>query len=71
MSLQFATIISAIAGRALGILICAVGFVMMFAMVIAIARSDPFWSIIVATAIPGTAIQLGYLAGIFIRAAVE
>jgi hypothetical protein len=66
----------AIAGIALGlrykvaILIRAVGFVMMFAMVVAIARGDPFWSIILAIAIPGTAIQLGYLAGISVRAAV-
>jgi hypothetical protein len=47
------------------------GFVMMFTMVAAIARGDPFWSIILAIAIPGTTIQLGYLAGIFVLAAVE
>jgi hypothetical protein len=73
MSLRLAIIISALAGIALGlrykvaILIPVVGFIMMFAMVIAIARGDP---IILAVAMPGTTIQLGYLAGISVRAAV-
>jgi hypothetical protein len=68
--------ISALAGIVLGlrykvaILVPAVGFVMMFVMVVAIARGDPFWSIILAIAIPGTVVQLGYLAGISVRGAV-
>src|SRR5262249_29213316 len=51
------------------ILIRAVALVMMFALVVGIARGDPFWSIILAIAVPATAIQFGYLAGIQIRAA--
>ena len=50
---------------------------MMFAMVVAIGRGDPswsialaIWSITLAIAIPGTAIQLGCLAGISVRAAL-
>jgi len=69
-------IISALAGIALGlrykvmILIRAVALVMTFAMMIGIARGDHFWSIISTLAILGSAIQLGYLAGISVRAAV-
>jgi hypothetical protein len=44
---------------------------MMFATIVGIGRGDHLWSIIFAVAIPGTAIQLGYLAGISVRAAVE
>jgi hypothetical protein len=73
MSSQLAIIISALAGIAFGlrykvaILIPAVGFIMVFAVVVAIARGDP---IILAIAMPGTTIQLGYLAGISVRVAV-
>ena len=72
MSLELA-IISVLVGIALGlivVLVRAVALVMMFAMIVAIARGDHFWSIILAIAIPATAVQLGYLAGIQIRAAV-
>src|SRR5215472_14057621 len=73
MSLELA-IISALAGIALGlrykvmILLCAVASVMTFAMVVGIARGDHLWSIISAVATLETAVQLGYLAGISIRA---
>ena len=69
-------IISVLVGIALGlryrvvILIPAIALVMTFAMIIEIARGDNFWSIILGMAISGAAIQLGYLAGILIRAAV-
>ncbi len=72
MSLELA-IISVLVGIALGlivVLVRAVALVMMFAMIVGIARGDHFWSIILAIAIPATAVQLGYLAGIQIRAAV-
>jgi hypothetical protein len=73
MSLQLA-IVSTLAGFALGlrykvvILIRAIALLMMFATIVGIGRGDHFWSIILAMAIPGTAIQLGYLAGIQLRA---
>ena len=75
MTSKLATI-GVVAGIALGlrykvvILIRAVVLVMLFAMIVGIARGDRFLSLIVAMAIPGAAIQLGYLAGIAIRAAV-
>src|SRR5215468_6467530 len=75
MSFELA-IISSLAGIALGlrykvvILIRAVALVMMFAAVVGIVRGEPYWSIILAMAITGTAIQLGYLFGILVRAAV-
>ena len=75
MSLELA-IISALAGIMLGlryrvmILIRAVALVMMFAMMVGIARGDDFWSIMSAIAIPVTTIQFGYLAGISLRATV-
>jgi hypothetical protein len=67
-------IISTLAGFALGlrykvvILIRTIAFLMMFATIVGIGSGDHFWSIILAMAIPGTAIQLGYLAGIQLRA---
>jgi len=70
-------IISALAGIALGlrykvmVLIPAMIFAMMFAITVGIARADHFWSMILAMVIVGTAVQLGYLAGIAIRAAFE
>jgi hypothetical protein len=75
MSFELA-IISASVGIALGlrykivILIRAVVLVIMFATVVGIAHGHPYWSIILALAISGTAIQLGYLAGIVLRAAI-
>jgi len=69
-------IVSVLAGIALGlrymvlILVPAVIVATIFAMTVAIARGDHFWSIFLAMAIPGTAVQLGYLAGIAIRAAM-
>jgi hypothetical protein len=69
-------VISFLAGIALGlrykvvILVPAVILVVIFAMIVGIARGDHFWSIILAMVIVGTAVQLGYLVGIAIRAAV-
>jgi general stress protein CsbA len=66
-----------LAGIALGlrykvvILIGAVVLVMLFAIIVGIARADRFLSVILAMAIPGAAIQLGYLAGAQIRATVD
>ena len=69
-------VIGVLAGIALGlrykvvILVSAVVLVLIFAMIVGIARGDHFWSIILAMVIVGTAVQLGYLVGISIRAAV-
>jgi hypothetical protein len=75
MALELA-IVGVLAGAALGlrykvlILAPAVTLATTLAMIVAIARGEHFWSIILAMAISGTALQLGYLAGIAIRAAV-
>ena len=75
MTLELA-IVSVLAGIMLGlrykvlILVPAVFVATIFAMTVAIARGDHFWSITLAMAIPGTAVQLGYLAGLVIRAAM-
>ncbi len=75
MTLELA-LSASLAGIALGlrykvvILIPAVVLVMLFAMMVGIARGDRFLSLILAMAIPGAAIQLGYLAGAQIRATV-
>jgi hypothetical protein len=75
MTLELA-IISALAGIALGlrykvfVLVPAVSLTIMFAVIGGIAHGDRLWSILFATAILGTAVQFGYLAGIMIRAAV-
>ena len=52
------------------ILVPAVALAMVFAIIVGIARADHFWSIILAMVIVGTAVQLGYLVGIAIRAAI-
>jgi len=69
-------VINVLAGIALGlryrvvILVPAVSLVVTFAVIVGIARGDHLWSIILAMVIVGTAIQLGYLIGIAIRAAI-
>ena len=75
MTLELA-IISMLAGTALGlrykvfVLVPAVTLSIMFAVMGGIARGDRLWSILLAMAILGTAVQFGYLAGIMLRAAV-
>jgi len=70
-------IISVLAGIALGlrfkvlILVPAVILAMIFAIIIGVARADTFWSIVLAMAILGAAVQFGYMAGIMLRAAVS
>ena len=69
-------IISVLAGIALGlrfkvvVLVPAVIFVMLFAVIIGVARAEPFWPIVLAMVILGTALQFGYLAGTVMRAVI-
>jgi hypothetical protein len=69
-------IIHVLAGAALGlrfkvmILVPALTLTMLFAAIIGVAHDDQFWSIAVAMILLGTAIQVGYLAGILIRAKI-
>jgi hypothetical protein len=69
-------IIGVLAGIALGlrykvfVLVPAVTLTIMFAVIGGIAHGDRLWSILLAAATLGTAVQFGYLAGIMIRAAV-
>jgi hypothetical protein len=69
-------IITFLAGIALGlrykvvVLIPAVVLVMLLAMIVGIARGDRVLSIVLATAIVGAVIQVGYLVGAQIRASV-
>jgi len=75
MTLELA-IISMLAGIALGlrykvfVLVPAVTLTITFAVMAGIAHGDRLWSILLAMATLGTAVQFGYLAGIMIRAAV-
>lgn len=70
-------VISALTGIALGlrfrvlVLVPAVTLAMLFAMTVGMARGDHFWSVVLAMAILGSAVQFGYLAGVVIRLAVE
>jgi len=76
MTLELA-LLAFLAGIALGlrykvvILIPAIVLVMLFAMIVGIARGDRFLSLFLAVAIPGATIQIGYLAGAYIRAVVD
>jgi hypothetical protein len=76
MALELA-VISAIAGAVLGlrfkvpILVPAIMFAAMFAAVVGIARTDSVLSVVLLMAAVGAAVQIGYLAGIVIRAVFE
>jgi hypothetical protein len=69
-------IIHVLAGAALGlrfkvmILVPALTLTMLFAAMVGVTRGDQFWSVAVAMILLGTAIQVGYLAGILIRAKI-
>ena len=69
-------IIHVLAGAALGlrfkvvILVPALTLTMLFAAMVGVTRGDQFWSIALAMILLGTAIQVGYLAGILIRAKI-
>jgi hypothetical protein len=74
MTLQM-VIVSFLAGIALGLrykivmLTRGIAFVLMFATMVGLANRDSILSIVLAMAIAATAIQIGYLAVIWIRAA--
>jgi hypothetical protein len=76
MALELA-IIGVVVGAVLGlrynvlVLVPAVMFAMLFAAIVGVARADSFWSIVLMTAALAVAVQLGYLAGATIYAAVE
>ena len=69
-------IIHFLAGAALGlrfkvmILVPALTLTMLFAAMVGVRRGDKFWFIAVAMILLGTAIQVGYLVGILIRAKI-
>jgi len=69
-------IIHVLAGATLGlrfkvmILVPALTLTMLFAAIVGVTRGDQFWSIAVAMILLGTAIQVGYLAGILVRAKI-
>ena len=73
MALELA-IFGILAGVTLGlrynvlVLVPGVAVAMLLAMMVGIAHDAHFWSIILGMAMLGTAVQIGYLAGIAIRA---
>lgn len=73
MTLELA-IIGVLAGVVLGlrykvlILVPAVAMAIVFAVIVGVASADHFWSIVLATVVAATSVQLGYLVGIVIRA---
>lgn len=70
-------IIGVVVGIVLGlrykvlVLVHAVMFAVNLSIIIGVARADSFWSIVLTTVAVVTALQLGYLAGIGIRATIE
>jgi hypothetical protein len=74
MALEIVTIF--FAGAALGlrfkvmILVPALILTALFAAIVGVTRGDQFWSIAVAMILLGTAIQVGYLAGLLFRAKI-
>jgi ABC-type amino acid transport system permease subunit len=76
MALDLA-VISAVAGAVLGLrykvllLVPAVMLAMMFAVLVGVARGDGVWSIVLMTMGLAAAVQVGYLAGVVLRAIIE
>jgi hypothetical protein len=75
MALQFA-IVAAVAGAVLGlrynvlVLVPAVMFAMLFAVIVGIARGDGLWFVTLMTALLAAAIQVGYVAGAALQVGV-
>ena len=69
-------IIGVVVGIVLGlrykvlVLVPAVLFAMIFAIAVGVGRADSFWSIVLTTIALVIAVQLGYLAGLVIHAAI-
>jgi len=53
------------------VLVLAITSAIVFAVVVGIAQADSFWLILLTTMMSVTAVQLGYLAGVAIYAAIE
>jgi hypothetical protein len=76
MALELA-IISVVAGAVLGlrynalVLVPAVMFATLFALIVGIVRADGFWSVASLMLLLAVAVQLGYLTGIAIYAVIE
>jgi len=76
MALQFA-IIAVVTGAVLGtrytvlILVPAVMFAMLFAVMVGVARGDGLWSVTLTTVLLGAAVQVGYVAGAALHIVVE
>ena len=69
-------VVSVLAGIILGlrfkvmILVPAITLAMLLAVTVGVARADPFWSIVMAIILLGSAVQIGYFVGIIMRAAI-
>jgi hypothetical protein len=76
MMVRELAIIGVVVGIVLGlrykilILVPALMFAMIFAITVGVASADSFWSIVLTTVAVVIAVQLGYLAGIAIRAVI-
>jgi hypothetical protein len=76
MSLELA-LIGAAAGAVLGlrykvmVLVPAVMFSMLFAVIVGVARGDGFGTVVLMTVALPAAVQVGYLAGVAMRAVAE
>jgi hypothetical protein len=76
MALELA-MISVLAGAVLGlrykvlILVPAVMFAMIFTLIVGVAHADGLWSIVLMMTAVGIAVQIGYVAGIVLRAAAD
>jgi hypothetical protein len=76
MALEVA-IICGVAGVVLGlrynvlVLVPGVAFAMLLAVIVGVAQAESFWSILLMTIVLAVAVQLGYLAGVVIYAAIE
>ena len=68
--------VSALAGIVLGlrfkvmILVPAITLAMLLAATAGIARAYPFWSIVMAIILVGSAVQIGYFVGVVMRAVI-
>jgi hypothetical protein len=76
MGLSWA-IIGTVVGVALGlrfkvlVLVPAIAVTVIFVLMVGIIRGDSFWSIVLGIVIASTAIQLGYLVGIYFAKRIQ
>ena len=76
MALEMVVVVSVLVGIILGlrfkvmILVPAITLATLLAVTVGVARAYPFWSIVMAIILLGSAVQIGYFVGIVMRGVI-